>query len=174
MSPLAGPIPSSSFDRVPSVESSCAAQLKLGELNPGRCGFIGLASEDILWWRLWDIALTCHAADLNIVVIRGPRLPAEVMLPPAFPYVYLGHRSSSWDLVGVFVASEFTNSVTVLEFGGCTRILWCLIHSVNPRLPWLLGALYGPLQDDPCFWDMFFVELIELCKMHKMGHCIIA
>ena len=174
VSPLAGPIPSSCFGRAQSVPPAGAAQLKLGVLNPGRCGFIGLASEDILWWRLWDIALTCHTADLNIVVIPGPRLPAGVMLPPAFPYVYLGHRSSSWDSVGLFVASEFTNSVTVLDVGGSTRILWCLIHSASPGLPWLLGALYGPPQSDPCFWDLFFDELTELRRTHRVGHCIIA
>ena len=87
-SPLAGGIPIAHIEGLSAYSSPkhlSTPTFKAGSLNPGRTGFSHLVTGSVLWWRLWEVGITCHDLGLHFVVLSSPRLPPGTRLPEGFP-----------------------------------------------------------------------------------------
>jgi hypothetical protein len=91
--------------------------------NPGRAGFAHLGSDDVLWWRIRLLASALQEERVDVCVLPGARWPPGAILPPGFPYVWMGRQTCSWDSVGLWVSAELEHAAQVLEDYGSDRDL---------------------------------------------------
>ena len=160
-SPLAGGIPSSHLDVLASSDQCnqrlSFSQLRFGVLNPGRNGFSAPHSGNTLWWRLWDVGLSCFDLGLHAVVVPGPRLLPGTMLPAGFPYIFIGPRTSSWASVSLLISAELAGSLHFLDDVGNDRVLWFSLPLAGLQRPILVAAVYAPSNDSQ-FWTSLLQE----------------
>ena len=140
---------------VPTLKS-----LKLASLNPGRTGFSKLGSDELLFWRLWAVALNLEALGVHLCVVPGARFPPGAALPEAFPYAFRGTRSSHWGAVGVFIALELDELVFEIEGVGSERWVWLGVPASGSLL--VVCAFYGPPGGDAGVWSSITREYVEL------------
>ena len=137
---------------------SSLPSLKVGVLNPGRNGLSNPANDNILWWRLWEIATTATSLCFSIVVVPCPRLPPGARLPSDFPFVFIGRRTTTWDSVGVFLQPEISVNIVHLDSMGCDRVIWLKTHSCDGKQTGLLARVYGPPGGDVEFWPQLLQD----------------
>lgn len=134
-------------------KATSADQLRVGTINPARTGFSHLRTNDILWWRWWEIGLACDELGLQFVVLPRPRIPSGTRLPDGFPYEFLGTFSTSWATVAVLLKPECTTSLQHLPASGNDRCMWFVGQpATHGERPLLLAAVYGPPGGGEAFW----------------------
>ena len=129
-SPLAGAIPAKFAERLRGdapLQESLITSLNIGILNPGRNGLSNPANDNVLWWRLWEIASATLSMDINLLVLPYPRLPLGARLPSDFPFVFIGRQTTACDSVRIFVQPEISSHIVLLDSVGCDRVLWVKI-----------------------------------------------
>eukprot|EP00959_Pyramimonas_sp_CCMP1952_P043436 908329-Pyramimonas_sp.AAC.1 len=77
-------------------------------LNPGRTGFLALGTGALLDWRPEAVGHALVACGVDICVLSGARFPPGARLPPGYPCMWLGGRSTEWGAVGIFVRAELS------------------------------------------------------------------
>ena len=174
-SPLAGGVPACHVAAI--AEGSSSARLDtiaIGCFNPGRCGFCGLHSNHLLWWRLWATADEARSRSLSILILPSPRIPPGTHLPEGFPYLFIGPQTLQWDSVGIFVAPEISRRIVPLEEVGSARRLWLSVWPDGGATPWLLCAIAAPPGGDVTFWSELLTERRMLTAQRTYQHVVIA
>ena len=136
--------------------------LNVATFNPGRSGFATIGTDEILYWRLWAVALALLERDVHVCVIPGARLPPGTNLPSDYPYVWHGHQSVSWAGVGFLIRSEVVPAVTPIEEFGGARHLWLAIHGKmssrgGPAI--VMCGVYGAPGGDRETWSSVLSDL---------------
>ncbi|CAE8605722.1 unnamed protein product [Polarella glacialis] len=129
-------------------------QLILASANPGRAGLAHLGSDEVLWWRVWLLGASLLREGVHICVLPGARWPPGAVLPPGFPYIWLGQQSTSWDSAGVWVSTELEGSVAVEEKLGGARCMWLHVgtQEQTEKTKLILGAVYPEHGGDIAAW----------------------
>ena len=75
-----------------------------------------------------------ESLDVSICIVPGARFPKGCVLPPDFPYEWIGHEGTSWDTVGLMVHTSVACSVLILEefLDKSTRMLWFALGDMLP------------------------------------------
>ena len=81
-----------------------AAQCTVGIFNPGRTGFVTRDARTVLGWRLSAFASALLKHEVDVCVVPGARLPEGAVLPPNYPYTWIGERSAKKGVRGHFRA----------------------------------------------------------------------
>ncbi|CAE7390310.1 tam [Symbiodinium microadriaticum] len=140
--------------------------LKVATFNPGRLGLTSFCNQ-VLEWRLWDIASTLFDLDVGICFLPGARFPEGAQLPNDFPFVFVGERSPSWDSVGALVRIEAMHAVTVDESRSSSRVLFLnVMHEADNTVSHLCGFYAGP-GGDLQTWTVIIEAMQELRSVHS-------
>ena len=140
--------------------------LKVATFNPGRLGLTSFCNQ-VLEWRLWDIASTLFDLDVGICFLPGARFPEGAQLPNDFPFVFVGERSPSWDSVGALVRIEAMHAVTVDESRSSSRVLFLnVMHEADNTVSHLCGFYAGP-GGDLQTWTVIIEAMQELRSLHS-------
>ena len=102
-SPFAGAIPTEALNLCMGDrgQASQLRNVRLGIINPGRSGLTNLSTDEVMWWRLWDIAAAGNDHELELLILPGPRLRFGICLPDGFPYQFVGLLTRSWSSVAI-------------------------------------------------------------------------
>ena len=127
VSPYAGGVPMDTVSRTRTGEQlkqTVKSHLNVAVLNPGKTGFLTLATHEVLDWRIVEIDEELSARGVDVCALPGARCPAGLQLPPDFPYFWVGEQTSSWAGTGFFIKVELESSVRVMSYLGNPRIIW--------------------------------------------------
>ena len=158
IAPLTGGVPVSSPQSAKTsglirhVSSHCCS----ATFNPGRSGFAALVTNELLHWRLEATAALLTEHGIDVCVTPGARFPPGAALPPTFPFVWIGTRTTSWAGVGCFIKVELMQAVEHLTDLGDDRILWLKIEGLEGTL--ILCAMYPAPGGDEATWDQIISE----------------
>ena len=172
-SPFAGAIPTEALNLCMGDrgQASQLRNVRLGIINPGRSRLTNLSTDEVMWWRLWDIAAAGNDHELELLILPGPRLRPGTRLPDGFPFQFVGLLTRSWSSVAILLAPEIADCVRHLSTVGDDRRLWFLIQSCDGALPWLLCAVYGPPGGDVAFFvNTHCGEVCDLVRRTLLAH----
>ena len=180
VSPYAGGVVLNSngdFPRSAANDSLQRKTLTVGTFNPGRTGFLGLGTHELLSWRIWAVADAMQREGIDICVLPGARFPSGAFLPHGFPFSWWGIRTSSWAGVGLFCCSDLEHAIREVPDLGADRIMWIEVwsdepNSVQPAL--VLGCIYAAPGGDLLTWDQAIKEFIELCRRYPDAQVLLA
>ena len=138
--------------------------LKVATLNPGRTGFLALATEEIMWWRVWHVTSALISRDIQICVLPGARWPPGASLPPGLPFIWLGTQTSSWRAVGMLVSTEIVSQVQVIDDLGSDVILWVWVGNKERGAlsQIIIGGIYPRPGGDVETWTQILTEFAVL------------
>ena len=153
------------------------SELTFAVLNPGRLGLSRIASEELLLWRLFHICSVLVDKNIQVCILPGARWPPGAEIPAGFPFEWLGLQTTSWEAVGVLVASELRLEVSVMEDMGSPVILWLMFRGQRwqrqgPAL--ILGAIYPKPGGDLQTWRQILSEFDIIKTKYPSSRIVIA
>ena len=157
-------------------EPNTQRDLKVGCLNPGRCGLQTLMTNEILWWRLQHIMETLLAKDIAICFLPGARFPEGAAMPEKSPLQYLGAQTSQWGSIGVLVRNDALHVVRFLDDFITERTIWLVIDTSGAHgspHDLILGGFYAAPGGDEVTWGLALQQFIQLQHEHPESKCFL-
>ena len=183
-SPYAGGIPTEYVESVGAGACGggagyAVAALKVATLNPGRTGFVALGTQSLLDWRIQAVATALLERNIDLCVLPGARFPPEAVLPPGFPYVWLGTQSLDYNAVGLFLRPELEAAVQIIEDFTLPRVMWLVISSgcggsASPSPQLLVCAFYAAPGGDVATWQKIITDAALLGRRYPLAQLLLA
>ena len=62
--------------------------ITVATFNPGRTGFLGLGTRELLSWRIWAVADALQRGGIDVCILPGARFPSSAFWPHGFPFIW--------------------------------------------------------------------------------------